>query len=298
MNADEVRAQRKRYAAGLVLLCSVCLGGWIGQGCAGATPPLRQVCTSCRIVCAECEGQDRFVRLQGITQELRRDHPPNFSHPVRLSPEDWRTILVNIRVQKEGEPFLPVIGSRMGSVEAALTPDEVDYLSRTLSKAFAQAQPTEWVVFGLRRSQSTEISEISELTTGGWYMEGPNLHLILANYRFAATAPHIQELMWANPLYTQVLSYDLVPGDYQTVVRRDDASSFKNTPKELAIAYQPLLLGVSQQAAEKNPAAAASTPPPTLSLEERLQTLKRLRDQGLITDEEYRIKRQQLLDRF
>jgi membrane peptidoglycan carboxypeptidase len=38
--------------------------------------------------------------------------------------------------------------------------------------------------------------------------------------------------------------------------------------------------------------------PNELSLEERLLVLKKLRDQGLITDEEYRQKKKQLLDRF
>ncbi len=42
----------------------------------------------------------------------------------------------------------------------------------------------------------------------------------------------------------------------------------------------------------------SQTPPPNLSIEERLQRLKRLRDQGLITDEEYGAKRRELLDRL
>ena len=34
------------------------------------------------------------------------------------------------------------------------------------------------------------------------------------------------------------------------------------------------------------------------SLEERLRVLKKLREQGLITEDEYRDKKKQLLDRF
>jgi hypothetical protein len=37
---------------------------------------------------------------------------------------------------------------------------------------------------------------------------------------------------------------------------------------------------------------------PPVSLEERLQMLKRLRDQALITEEEYSAKKKQLLDQF
>ncbi|MBK9995766.1 MAG: SHOCT domain-containing protein [Nitrospira sp.] len=48
------------------------------------------------------------------------------------------------------------------------------------------------------------------------------------------------------------------------------------------------------------PAVPEGTPtvPSASSLEERLAVLKRLHDQGLITGEEYRLKKQQLLDRL
>ena len=48
------------------------------------------------------------------------------------------------------------------------------------------------------------------------------------------------------------------------------------------------------------PPMAVPTPamPVEPSLEERLRVLKKLRDQGLITEDEYRNKKKQLLDRF
>ncbi|MBM4123044.1 MAG: SHOCT domain-containing protein [Nitrospira sp.] len=73
----------------------------------------------------------------------------------------------------------------------------------------------------------------------------------------------------------------------------------------MAIAYKPLLLGEpapergAQPGSPPAQAPAQPGPPPSsLSVEERLQALKRLRDQGVLTEEEFRTKKKQLLDRF
>jgi membrane peptidoglycan carboxypeptidase len=49
---------------------------------------------------------------------------------------------------------------------------------------------------------------------------------------------------------------------------------------------------------ENQPAPREPLKPPDARIEERLRVLKRLWDQGLITEEEYRQKKKQLLDRF
>jgi hypothetical protein len=63
---------------------------------------------------------------------------------------------------------------------------------------------------------------------------------------------------------------------------------------------EPAEASVTQKTSAANQLAI---PPPTivappLSIEDRLQVLKRLQAQGLITEDEYRAKKQQLLDRF
>jgi hypothetical protein len=275
-----------------------CLFVILLQGCAGQTHALRPVCENCRIVCGECEDQDRFVRLQESSPRLPHGRLTNFSHPVKLRPEDWKIILSSLRLRREGEPVV-LFSSPKGPISEALTPDEVEYLSRTLSQAFAQAQPTEWVVFGLRRPGSPEVSE---LTSGGWFMEGSHLHLLLANYRYAVTAPNIRELIWENPLSIQVNLYEFVPGEHQTVIHVKEDGLLKRGTTELAIAYQPLLLAEPESKSAFPKGTASSPPPPSQSehrsIEERLQALKRLRDQGLITEEEYALKRSRLLDQL
>jgi hypothetical protein len=268
------------------------------QGCAGPTHPPRLVCENCRMVCGECEGEDRFVRLQGPSPGLRRDRIPNFSHPITLSSEDWKIILGSLRIQRQGEPVV-MFSLPKGPISDALRQDEVEYLSRTLSQAFAQAQPTEWVVFGLSRPGAPDVSEI---TSGGWFMEESHLHLLLANYRYAVTAPNIRELVWENPLSSQVNLYELVPGDHQTVIQHKEGGLLNAPVNELSIAYQPLLLAEPLPKAALPDGSRTSLLPQAQSiqpsLEERLKVLKRLYDQGLITEAEYRSKRSQLLERL
>jgi hypothetical protein len=229
---------------------------------------------------------------------LRRDRVPNFSHPFTLSPEEWKIILSSLRVQRQGEPVV-LFSLPKGLISDALTQDEVDYLSRTLSQAFAQAQPTEWVVFGLSRPGAPDVSEI---ISGGWFMEGSHLHLLLANYRYAVTAPNIRELVWENPLSSQVNLYELSPGDHQTMIQDKEGKLWRSTGSELSIAYQSLLLA-EPVSATALPNGSSSSPLPQaqskhLSMQERLKTLKQLRDEGLITEEEYRSKRSQLLEQL
>lgn len=281
--------------ASLLLLACVAMG--FGQACQG---PFQTT----RIVCGACEEPDRFVRLQLRRTAPQQHPPPPFAHPLALSPEDWTPILTSIRVQGHRPGLL--FSSDKDPVEPAFSPNDIAYLSGTLSKAFAQARPGEWIVFGLSHASSASAA-VTEVTSGGWFVDGPHLHLILAHYRYTVTMPNVRELLWQAPLHanTEPL-YDFVPGDFQTVAQTPNLLSrllLPNLPA-IAIAYQPLLLATT---APPQPSPKSSAAPPSRpdqqsdagpSLEERLQKLKRLREQALITEEEYRAKKQQLLEQF
>lgn len=252
-----------------------------------------------RIACGQCEEADRFVRLQTVTEDRRSAHSRRFTHPFVLSPEDWTSILTGLHVQRRAEGLL--LRDPPGPVLPAFTAEEIGYLSPTLSKAFVQAQPNEWVVFGLSRSTPHGMTEV---TTGGWFVEGPSLHIVLANYRKVTTMPSTRQLLWDLPLRPDAgPAYDLVAGDHHNTVVRDTSfisSLFSSAPSELMIAYQAILLGdpVEASAAQESSAHSPGTVSTPMSVEDRLRVLKRLHDQGLITEEEYRAKRQQILERF
>ncbi len=210
-----------------------------------------------------------------------------------MAPEDWARVLRRIRVQSRPEGFL--FGTTKGPVTEAFTPEEIQFLSMTLSKAFAEARPDEVIVFGLARSRTPDITEI---TNGSWFTKGDALHLVLANYRIAVTLPGIRMLLWEEPLRTQAgLTYELVPGEHQTGVqsKSEGAGPFgAPPPSQVAIQYRTIV----QPDIPSGPSSVVPPPHPggDHSLEERLERLKRLWEQGLITEEEYAVKKKGLLD--
>jgi len=249
-----------------------------------------------RVVCGMCEEPDRFVRLQDSTRNRHAESTQPFSHPFRWSAEQWKPILRSIHVQKRGQGvfFFPAPN---GPTLPALTPAEVDYLSETLTRAFAQAQPSEMVVFGLT---SPKTREITEITTGAWYVKDGQLHLILANYREAFTMSSIRELLWQDPLHIIAGAlYEFVPGPYQSLPREDNGLRTFLIPEapQLALAYQQLSLGAPPVDGSHEKGSPPSTYPDS-SLEGKLQRLKQIRDDGLITNDEYRAKKRALLDDF
>jgi hypothetical protein len=266
----------------------------LGQGCAGTRQSDQ---TQTRIVCGICEEADRFVRLQTRPTRPGGEETRRFAHPFQLSSEDWIAVLASIHVQTRTTTLL--FFSAKQPAASAFSPEEIDYLSVTLSKAFAEARPEEWVVFGLSRPGT---SGVTEMTTGGWFLEGTTLHLVLANHRCPVSMPGVRELLTRDPLIPNTGgTFELVVGDHQAVVKDADTlpSLFGPTPSELSIDYKPLLLArLPERPVKAGEGRAEPVKPSGLSIEESMALLKRLRDQGLITDAEYDAKKKQLLDRF
>ena len=249
-----------------------------------------------RMVCGMCEGPDRFVRLQASTSDRHVESSQPFSHPFQWSDEQWKPILRSIHVQKRNQGIL-FFSAPNGPTLPAFTPAEVDYLSETLMRAFAQAQPSEVVVFGLT-SQKTQ--EIAEITTGAWYVKDTQLHLILGNYREVFTMSNVRELLWQDPLHMIAGAlYEFVPGPYQSLHREDHGLWTYLLPEasQLALAYQQLSLGVSPVDGDHEKGSTPSVYPES-SIEGKLQRLKQIREDGLITADEYAAKKKALLDGF
>ncbi len=263
---------------------------YLVQACAGP-PPVR-------IVCGQCEEGDRFVRLQARSDAPGPDRRP-FAHPPPLSRQDWMLLLRSLRVQRIEEAF-PLLAAKGTAVEA-FTADEAAYLSETFAKAFAKAGPDDWVLFALTRQPSPEIGE---LTTGACYVDGERLHLLLANYRYPVTMPGVRALLWEQPLYAYPPFYAMAAGEFQTVTRRYGLQGrlVASGVPDITIDIKPLLLAAlgpkpavppgNADGAQTEGAAAG------LSLEDSLALLQRLKERGLVTEDEYREKKQQLLNRL
>lgn len=241
------------------------------------------------MVCGACEEPDRFIRIQALAAVGRSDVRDRFTHPLSLSPDEWASILASLRVQTGTSVFLFL--TKKEPDQPVFRPEEVADLSQSLSKAFAQAQPDELVVFGL----TDRADGLMRMTTGGWFARGGQLHFILANYRFTVSMESIRERLSRDPLRPNTgLTFELLAGPHQTLVsdRRLVRLTVEPDPVELALAYQPLLASSEARSPSTGPSAAA----PPVSLEERLDRLKHLHDRGLISESEYRDKKKQLLE--
>lgn len=279
-----------------LVLLSMCLA--VGSGPLLSATLVEAATPRTRPACDQCEEAARFVRLQPVSEDSYAASARPFTHPFVLPPEEWTALLGTLQIQRQAEGFL--FRDPPGPVLPAFTPEEISYLSVALSQAFAQAQPHEMVVFGLSQLNAYQMTEI---TTGGWFVDGPSVHVVLANYRQAVTLPGTRWLLWERPLRPDAgPHYDLVAGHHQTMVRESSgiSSLFASHPSELVMAYPAILLGesVADPTRPESSAPVLEMGSSSISLENRLRVLKRLHEQGLISEEEYRTKKQQLLERF
>jgi len=267
-----------RCAKVAVLLFS-CLAS---SGCSGVAPGTERPCFSC--------DEQRLVRIVPLTQgvaEKRLLH-----HPLVLQRQEWESLLRRVKVRSVHRPLLGA--AYQGDTEPAFTDEEVGYLGEALQRAFEQVSLQEQVVFALARPSQAGLDQV---TSGAWFAEEGGIHLRLANCRVAVTMPSIRKQIWRDPLFAQAGAfYEFVPGDGQSLTRssRDGRNPFRSDPDELVIEYQ-LATGARPDPVSSEPSAQ---PVPPRSLEEQLSLLKRLREQGLITEDDYRAKKQQLLDRL
>jgi hypothetical protein len=269
------------------------------------------------LLCQACQGlersarpaheeQERFVRLDVRAGDSSPAGAARLAHPVFLSAAEWARILAGIRIQPRKDSL--IFTRALEPPTEAFTSDEIVYLGRALSEAFARARPDEWVVFGMSRVLP---SGLNEVTTGGWFAEGTRLHLLLANYRHSVTRTAVRERLWKEPLRALALPfYDVVQDERHAVVKGAGLLSALSVGAgtEIVIEYLPLSgappAAIRPSAVEKTMPVEKARPAqeagrlPSADVEERLRALKRLREQGLITDEEYREKKKEVLGSF
>lgn len=250
--------------------------------CSGVSPASDKPCVSC--------DDQRLVRVVPVANGV--DQTLLLHHPLVLERQQWESFLRMVKVRSIHRPLLGA--TYQGDTEPMFSEDEVRYLGDSLQKAFQQATPQEHVVFALARPSQAGLDHV---TSGVWFAEEGRIHLRVANCRIAVTMPSIRKQIWRDPLFAQAGTfYEVLPSEGQSLTRaiRDGGNPFRSDPDELVIEYQ-LATGARPDPVSSEPSAQ---PVPPRSLEEQLSLLKRLREQGLITEDDYRAKKQQLLDRL
>lgn len=125
------------------------------------------------------EDPVNYVRLDEDPAVLP-EWPPSFhSHPAAMGPERLRAILSGLKVQEHRGPVQRWIQGE-APVMSVFKEEDLAWLVPQMAEALAQAKPNERVTFYLSEPQ-TSTKRI--ITSGGLYVRGSELHLVLGNWQ-------------------------------------------------------------------------------------------------------------------
>ena len=280
---------RNRIMQGIIL----CAALW-SAGCAASAPKGRVIYQQ-----GEAGKAELLVRLD----HAKKGAP--FDHPATVSPERLTSIFSSITVRWHTGLLSAIFGREP---RRAFREEEATVLAAHLSQALAAATPQEVAVFYLN---GPETGEQARITSGGIVVRAGQLIVTLANYnyviswsdqasgKFPASATTARE----SPLSSYPESdYLLIPAAGQQLVGGDPSTMskiFGKPSRSLTMALEPGPVAEPKRAEPEAIATPAPpAPPPPSALEEKLRTLKKLRDDGLITESDYEAKKQKLLDGF
>jgi len=248
--------------------------------------------------------RDQFVALE--RQDSKSGAKPvSNSHPASVSIARLSSILEAIELrmpgQKQPQPLLNETGIRI--------------LSENISQALATAAPADDVTFayvGLYPVQSLmSIVKADMVTTGRLFVKDGQVNIIFGllhkpvnerteDRRLNPFTPGSREFVL--PQEAQLV---MKPGMESFTLKRPDWAVFPLAAPTYASAPEPSAevpaTAAMPAVTPTSPAPAASyqarpAPPAKKSVEERLMILKGLKEKGLITEEEYKAKRQEILN--
>jgi hypothetical protein len=226
------------------------------------------------------------VYLQRAVGKDDKPADAGYQHPISLSPEEVHRLLQSIQVRYQPGILHQIFSGSDRQIQPAFTHDEIQRMEAGISKALESATSADRVSFRLKHPRGIFTPSI---TTGVVYLKDDRFTVILGNYQYIPSLDARDTYsQFSDPLDTQgSQTTTIVPGPFQELYK-SERSRLKN--RWLLVDYKALLSTPSQLKTE--------TPQIPESLEEKLNTLKRFRDQGLITEEEYQEKKKELLKEF
>ena len=245
-------------------------------------------------------------------------------HPVVLKVEEISKALESLKILENDR------SDSDQEQQSIFTVDQIDMLSQNLAKGLAKAKPNQDISFALEKRVKKSFGRKPDrlFVAGRAFYKDEKLNIIIGDYD--RTADEGFEAAY-DPTHMGIVTYHFDHGrrtksskgfkkaiitvqgvenkqlketqrtdwlviDLKLVSEGSDLRARIHKTEEQARKRKELqeLLG-SQEASPSHP-AAAGPPTATRSFEERLTTLNQLRDKGLINDEEYAMKREQILE--
>lgn len=204
------------------------------------------------------ETPTTFVRLEVD----RTVSPSGLSHPAFISPEQMAAVLIGIRIT-EPVTRMPLYDDLSTSRHhSAFSEEQVEFWSPLLVAALAKATPEEVVTF----YHSRRISGVKrEVTSGGLFVVGDELHVVLSNYRsethyagdIGVADTEDDRLTPMRPLAPQRGTLNFQPASARRLVTEEGlAGLFNWDRRELVILYkalQPVPLGATSVSSPSGP---------------------------------------------
>jgi len=251
-------------------------------------------------------------------------------HPVELKVEEIHKALGSLKILENDRT------DSDQEQQSVFTVDQIDMLSQYLAKGLTKAKPNQDINFALEKTFKKSFGLKSDrlFVAGRAFYKDQKLNIILGDYDRATDEgfeaaydpthvgivryhfDHGRRTKSSKGFRKPIITVQGVENKQLKETRRSDwlvidlklaseasdlrASMLKTEEQARKREELKELLG-SEEASPIQPAAAvpATVPaivPATRSFEERLTTLNQLRDKGLISDEEYAIKRKQILE--
>lgn len=258
------------------------------------------------------------VGPQGITVKK------NYNHPQVVSEDDFKSLLHSLHFKD------PVFLWKEKDQEI-FSAEEIATLAPLFVQALAKAQPDQMIGFSIQTFKRDLVFGTDKLTTGFLFFDEKGAHWVFGNVNFGIGQDGDPYL--ANPTYQPPRGIKLVAGEGQTLYRPQHPlwyqpkvfdnwliveapfvkSAIAASPTQLKPQVEPLAtVAKTPVQSTQKPAPAMTTPvapkpapaPVGASVSEetepsntteRLRKLKMLRDEKLITKEDYEQKKKEIL---
>lgn len=251
-------------------------------------------------------GYVRIVTIEGAAQGSN-------DQPVNLTPEQIREAFSRLQIQKNNKEPKPLFTER-----------ELNNIAKPLAQALAEARPDQDISFAVADREGGVLASVFSpllMTTGRVFYKNGELNVILgtvqtpfeSQLRATGVMPDFTPGSRNNPAGLQKKIVLGPAMQYASAGREDwiqiNTASGLTAPGQIATGpSQPVIAAPPPQPRMPAPASSGTgmerggsdyrSEDYYRQIETRLKGLKRLREQGLITEQEYQQKRQAIIDQL